>query len=293
MSIPFSPFPVEHRCQNYTAEENYCTDNQNSGSHGEEGPAGGDKAGGIGEHLEKLLMKHLAVEYHGQNTCCGNAQAAQGDVHPCQPAVSPDQTAQQAYTLLEGGQSLLRGDRMETVAKAGTLNPQAQYGADVIMRANYALERGCDVLASCVREAVDCLIGQLCQDAGVEREDVFAVSLVGNTCMHHLFLAISPDSLVHAPYNPAISEPLLLRSCDYGLRVNPRAPLLMLPVIAGFVGADTVGCLLAGGWETLEELTLMIDIGTNGEIVMGSRERMIACSTAAGPGGAAPVRRAG
>ena len=178
---------------------------------------------------------------------------------------------------------LLRGDRMETVAKAGTLNPQAQYGADVIMRANYALERGCDVLASCVREAVDRLIGQLCQDAGVEREDVFAVSLVGNTCMHHLFLAISPDSLVHAPYNPAISEPLLLRSCDYGLRVNPRAPLLMLPVIAGFVGADTVGCLLAGGWETLEELTLMIDIGTNGEIVMGSRERMIACSTAAGP----------
>ena len=178
---------------------------------------------------------------------------------------------------------LLRGDRNETAAKAGALNPQAQYGADVIMRANYALERGCDVLASCVREAVDQLIGQLCQDAGVEREDIFAVSLVGNTCMHHLFLSISPDSLVHAPYNPAVSEPLLLRAAEYGLHVNPRAPLLMLPVIAGFVGADTVGCLLAGGWEDLDELTLMIDIGTNGEIVMGSGERMIACSTAAGP----------
>ncbi len=178
---------------------------------------------------------------------------------------------------------LLRGDRMETVAKAGTLNPQAQYGADVIMRANYALERGCDVLASCVRDAVDQLIGRLCGDAGVQREDIFAVSLVGNTCMHHLFLSISPGSLVHAPYNPAISEPLLLRAGDYGLHVNSRAPLLMLPVIAGFVGADTVGCLLAGGWEKLEELTLMIDIGTNGEIVMGNRHRMIACSTAAGP----------
>ncbi len=178
---------------------------------------------------------------------------------------------------------LLRGDRNETAAKAGALNPQAQYGADVIMRANYALERGCDVLASCVREAVDQLIGQLCQDAGVQREDIFAVSLVGNTCMHHLFLSISPDSLVHAPYNPAVSEPLLLRAAEYGLHVNPRAPLLMLPVIAGFVGADTVGCLLAGGWEDLDELTLMIDIGTNGEIVMGSGERMIACSTAAGP----------
>ena len=178
---------------------------------------------------------------------------------------------------------LLRGDTSETVAKAGMLNPQAQYGADVIMRANYALERGCDVLASCVREAVDQLIGQLCQSAGVSREDVFAVSLVGNTCMHHLFLSISPDSLVHAPYNPAISESLLLQARDYGLHVNDRASLLMLPVIAGFVGADTVGCLLAGGWEGLEELTLMIDIGTNGEIVMGNRHRMIACSTAAGP----------
>ena len=178
---------------------------------------------------------------------------------------------------------LLRGDQPGVAAKAGALNPQAQYGADVIMRANYALKQGCDVLAGCVREAVDQLIGRLCEEAGVRREDVFAVSLVGNTCMHHLFLAVSPDSLVHAPYNPAISEPLLLSAADYGLHVNPRAPLLMLPVIAGFVGADTVGCLLAGGWESLEELTLMIDIGTNGEIVMGDRHRMIACSTAAGP----------
>lgn len=178
---------------------------------------------------------------------------------------------------------LLRGDRPELSAKAGMLNPQAQYGADVIMRANYALNRGCDVLASCVQEAVDQLVGKLCQDAGIQREDIFAVSLVGNTCMHHLFLSIAPGSLVHAPYNPAISEPLLLPAGAYGLHVNRRASLMMLPVIAGFVGADTVGCLLAGHWEKLEELTLMIDIGTNGEIVMGNRHRMIACSTAAGP----------
>ena len=178
---------------------------------------------------------------------------------------------------------LLRGDCSETAAKAGMLNPQSQYGADVVNRATYALDHGCDVLAACVREAVDRLIGQLCQEAGVSREEVFAVSLVGNTCMHHLFLSVSPASLVRAPYNPAISEPLLLRAADYGLRVNPRASLLMLPVIAGFVGADTVGCLLAGGWEKLEDLTLMIDIGTNGEIVMGNARRMIACSTAAGP----------
>ena len=178
---------------------------------------------------------------------------------------------------------LLSGDGPDVAAKAGMLNPQAQYGADVIMRANYALNQGADKLADCVREGVDRLLGELCGQAGVSREEVLAVSVVGNTCMHHLFLGITPESLVKAPYNPAVNEKITLRAADYGIRIHPAGRLLMLPVIAGFVGADTVGCLLSGGWDHLEELSLMIDIGTNGEIVMGDRRRMIACSTAAGP----------
>lgn len=178
---------------------------------------------------------------------------------------------------------LLSADRHEVAATRGMLNPQSQYGADVIMRADYALAHGAHVLADCARGAIDELLGQLCADAGVARESVYAVSVVGNTCMHHLFLGISPDSLVHAPYNPAISEPLELRAADYGVQIHPNGTLLMLPVVAGFVGADTVGCLLAMDWEHRDELTLMIDIGTNGEIVMGDRRRMMTCSTAAGP----------
>lgn len=178
---------------------------------------------------------------------------------------------------------LLRSDRPETVATAGEPNPQAQFGADVIQRANYALENGVEALSSCVRGAVDELLGELCRQANIPREDVLAVSLVGNTCMHHLFLGVSPGSLVRSPYNPAVSEPLVLRAVDFGIHAAPGAALLMLPVIAGFVGADTVGCLLAVGWERLEKLTLLIDIGTNGEIVLGTKDRMIACSTAAGP----------
>ena len=178
---------------------------------------------------------------------------------------------------------LLSGEGPSVAAKAGMLNPQAQYGADVIMRANYALNQGTDDLADCVREGVDSLLGELCRQADIRREEVMAVSVVGNTCMHHLFLGVSPASLVKAPYNPALNEKMTLPASEFGIRIHPAGRLLMLPVIAGFVGADTVGCLLSGGWDHLEELTLMIDIGTNGEIVMGSRERMIACSTAAGP----------
>ena len=178
---------------------------------------------------------------------------------------------------------LLRADLSEPIAQRGMLNPQRQFGADVISRADYALANGAEALAQCVREAINDMLGQLCTDAGVERRSVYALSIVGNTCIHHLFLGIVPESLTVTPYNPVLSEALLLRAADFGLDVHPEATLRILPVIAGFVGADTVGCLVAENWERTEPVTLMIDIGTNGEIVLGNRERMIACSTAAGP----------
>ena len=175
----------------------------------------------------------------------------------------------------------VNGERRQIVA--GMRNPQAQYGGDVISRADYALEHGSEALANCAREAIDGLLGRMCHQADIDRDSVYAVLLAGNTAMHHLFLGISPDSLVHAPYNPVISEPLDLSASHFGLHGHPAARLYMLPVIGGFVGADTVGCLIAGDWLEREKLTLMIDIGTNGELVLGDRHRRIACSTAAGP----------
>ena len=149
---------------------------------------------------------------------------------------------------------LLDGADGRTLAVESRMNPQAQYGADVIMRANYALEHGTEALSMCVRKAVNEMLGSLAEDAGIRREDVFQVCVVGNTCMHHLFLGISPAS-----------------------------ELIMLSDIAGYVGADTCGCLLAIRQDLREEISLMIDIGTNGEMVLGNRERMVTCSTAAGP----------
>ena len=171
----------------------------------------------------------------------------------------------------------------KTLAAAGALNPQARYGADVISRADHALSHGTQALSGCVREAMDELLGRMCETAAVRRDQIYAVMLAGNTAMHHLFLGISPDPLVKAPYNPVLGEPLTLAARDYGLRVHPAAQLFALPVIGGFVGADTVACLISGDWLHRDKLTLLIDIGTNGELVMGNRHRRIACSTAAGP----------
>ncbi|MCD8335958.1 MAG: ASKHA domain-containing protein [Lachnospiraceae bacterium] len=170
-----------------------------------------------------------------------------------------------------------------TLAVESRLNPQVQYGADVIMRANYALEHGTEILSMCIREAVNEMLQILAKKASVCTEDIFQVSVVGNTCMHHLFLGISPASLVHAPYTPAINARLTLCAADYGLCVHSNAQLLMLPVIAGYVGADTCACLMATRPDQEDNITLLLDIGTNGEMVLGNRKRLVACSTAAGP----------
>ena len=165
----------------------------------------------------------------------------------------------------------------------GMRNPQAQYGGDVISRADYALANGTEEISACARKAIDGLCRHMCVEAGVDGKQVYAVLVAGNTAMHHLFLGISPDSLVHAPYNPTLSGPMNLPARAYGLGAHPAARLFTLPVVGGFVGADTVACLISGDWLNRERLTLMIDIGTNGELVMGNRHRRLACSTAAGP----------
>ena len=163
------------------------------------------------------------------------------------------------------------------------LNPQIQFGADVISRANHTLEHGVDELRDTVRKALDGLTGKMCAQAKAKRGNVYAVSAVGNTCMHHLLLGVELHTLVRAPYDPAVREAMILSAGEYGLNVHPRAQLLLQPVIAGFVGADTVACLVSGNWRDRDKCTLLIDIGTNGEMVLGKGGRRIACSTAAGP----------
>jgi uncharacterized 2Fe-2S/4Fe-4S cluster protein (DUF4445 family) len=177
---------------------------------------------------------------------------------------------------------LLDGETGETLAVSSMLNPQVQFGADVIGRANYALETDEEVLTEVVRSALDGLIKEMAQRARVSREDIYVAVVVGNTCMHHLFLGLTPASLVLAPYRPALTEHMILNAGQY-VDIHPWGKLLTLPNVAGFVGSDTVAVMVATGLDKTDELTLAIDIGTNGELVLADRHRMTTCSTAAGP----------
>ena len=178
---------------------------------------------------------------------------------------------------------LLNARTGRELAVSSMLNPQSQFGADVIQRSNHALAEGVEELSSCVRKALNDLAAQAAFQAGITAEEIYMITVVGNTCMHHLFAGIMPGALVHSPYNPSVSESMMLPAAQYGIRIHPHGKIMLLPNIAGFVGADTVGVLLATQFDTLEDLTLVIDIGTNGEMVLGNKDHMIACSTAAGP----------
>lgn len=178
---------------------------------------------------------------------------------------------------------LLDGTDGSVCGVASCKNPQTQYGADVINRANYCLQHGMEEVTECIREAVNQLLEELAEQKGGSIGDIYVLSVVGNTCMHHMFLGISTDSLTQAPYVPAVQEAMVCRSRECGIRIHPEGEIWMLPNVAGFVGADTVGCLISSDLVRAQEWTLLVDIGTNGEMVLGKNGRLLTCSAAAGP----------
>lgn len=190
-------------------------------------------------------------------------------------AVDVGSTSVVAY-LMDGKDGKLLGTR-------SALNPQRQFGADVVSRCSYALNNGSEGLSSCIRRTVNTLFREITRECGRAPEEIVRIVMVGNSCMHHLFLGLSTKTLALAPYTPVVTEAMELKASEYGLHVHPLAQLWWLPNIGGFVGADTVGCLLASDLDTCDEITLLVDIGTNGELVLGNKEGLISCSTAAGP----------
>ncbi|MFP3896184.1 MAG: ASKHA domain-containing protein [Anaerolineales bacterium] len=173
----------------------------------------------------------------------------------------------------------------EQMAVSSLLNPQTRYGDDVVSRIDFANseEGGLEILQREVIQALNHIITDTTTEASVRPEHLFALTVVGNTTMHHLFLGINPAALAQSPYVPVVTSPLTSRASDLGLEVHPEAIVYTLPNIAGWVGADTVGVLLSTDIAESDEIALAIDIGTNGEMALGSRERLITCSTAAGP----------
>lgn len=175
---------------------------------------------------------------------------------------------------------LLDGMTGELKASASTINPQSQYGADVISRIQFVLNGGGAQMQDVIWTALEDLTRKAAKAAGISPGEITQAALVGNTAMHHLLLGIDPTDLVTPPYMPKVSKAMEI---DGRPRLSISGSIRILPNIAGFVGGDTVGCMVYTRFDRLKPLTLLIDIGTNGEMVLGNQKRRVCCSTAAGP----------
>ena len=171
------------------------------------------------------------------------------------------------------------------VATEGIMNPQIRFGEDLMSRVSYVMmhPEGAAELTNAVRGGVNDLIGDVCSQGGIDATDVVELTIVGNPIMHHLFLGLDPRELGGAPFALAVDTALDLKARDIGIAIHPGANVHVLPCIAGHVGADAAGMVLAEGPHLLEEVSLVVDVGTNAEIVLGNRDRLLACSSPTGP----------
>ncbi|MGD8732263.1 MAG: ASKHA domain-containing protein, partial [Anaerolineales bacterium] len=167
---------------------------------------------------------------------------------------------------------------------AAEYNGQIARGEDVISRIIYAGKGdGLPELGQLVRETISTLMERIQRRTGLPEEHIYKAAISGNTTMIHLFLGLPPETIRLEPYIPAVNQPPLLLAADLELPINPHALVDCLPGVASYVGADISAGVLASGLTESEELTLFIDVGTNGEIVLGNKDWMLTCACSAGP----------
>jgi uncharacterized 2Fe-2S/4Fe-4S cluster protein (DUF4445 family) len=172
------------------------------------------------------------------------------------------------------------------VAVSSCLNSQTKHGADVISRLQYVKEhpKGLERLHNLLIRDLKQITASLLRTGGLNPHDIFVVVAAGNTTMQHLLLTLDPSGIAEAPFSPVLTDGLIVKAADIGLRLHPEALLHVMPMKSGYIGGDLIGVLLASGAsEQEDEIILGMDFGTNGEIFLGNRKRLMTCSAAAGP----------
>jgi len=175
----------------------------------------------------------------------------------------------------------------EMLVKDGMMNPQVRYGEDVLSRITYAMmnEDGRDKLHDAIIEGINTLASRMTEKVGLIAEDIVEITLVFNTAMHHCLLNLEPKFMGRSPFAPAISAPFDVKARDLGINIAKAANIHVLPVEAGFVGPDNVSVLIAEEpYKQDEEIRLIIDIGTNGEIDLGNRNKLLLMCYRSRPG---------
>ncbi|MEM7431518.1 MAG: ASKHA domain-containing protein [Pseudomonadota bacterium] len=173
----------------------------------------------------------------------------------------------------------------KVLATDGLMNPQIRFGEDLMSRVSYVLmhPEGAGEMTTVVRDGINDLIGALAKQAEIDADEIVDLTIAGNPIMHHLFLGLNPIELGSAPFALVTDAPLDLRAADLDLQVNPGASVYVLPCIAGHVGADAAAMILSEEPYQLDAVSLVVDVGTNAEIVLGNRDRLLACSSPTGP----------
>lgn len=173
----------------------------------------------------------------------------------------------------------------EVVASAGLMNPQIRFGEDLMSRVSYVMMNpgGDKEMTAAVREALNTLAAEVAAQAGITPQDILEATFVGNPIMHHLLLGIDPTELGGAPFALATDRAITLWAVEIDFAIHRNARIYVLPCIAGHVGADTAGVLLAERPDLTDKITLLVDVGTNAEIVLGNNQRLLACSSPTGP----------
>jgi len=173
----------------------------------------------------------------------------------------------------------------EVLASSGIMNPQIRFGEDLMSRVSYAMmNKGGDLeMTRAVREGMNALFAQISDEAQIDTALIMDAVFVCNPVMHHLFLGIDPFELGQAPFALATSNALALEAADLELKIHPAARVYLLPCIAGHVGADAAAVALSEAPDKSEDLVLVVDVGTNAEILLGNKEKVLACSSPTGP----------
>jgi uncharacterized 2Fe-2S/4Fe-4S cluster protein (DUF4445 family) len=173
----------------------------------------------------------------------------------------------------------------EVVASAGVMNPQIRFGEDLMSRVSYVMMNpgGEKEMTAAVRVALNELAAEVSRQAGIVPQDILEATFVGNPIMHHLLLGINPVELGGAPFALATDRAITLWAVEIDFAIHRNARIYVLPCIAGHVGADTAGVILAERPDLSDKITLLVDVGTNAEIVLGNNQRLLACSSPTGP----------
>ena len=173
----------------------------------------------------------------------------------------------------------------ERISVQSALNPQKIFGADVISRIKHTIEveAGLEEMQALIINGLNNCIEAMCKEASIPRTSIYAITLVGNTTMQHFLLKVPARNIAAAPFIPAVTSMITINAKELGIDINPFGIACILPAVSAYIGADTVAAVLSTGMYQQEEIALLIDIGTNGEIVLGNKDNLYACSSAAGP----------